>query len=186
MAADGAGAFRTGDTVLIVKVPEAEPVVGPWRSRFDPAATAGVPAHITVLAPFLNRHLVDATVVGELDALIGAHQVFEVDLVQCRRFPAVLYLAPEPAAGLRALTGAVAARWPEAPPYGGQFADVVPHLTIAHSQDQDVLDMIESDVGGRLPITARIGSVQLMAYKAERWSDVRSFELAAADGGTTG
>jgi hypothetical protein len=86
-----------------------------------------------------------------------------VDLVQCGRFPGVLYLAPEPDAGFRSLTGAVAAQWPEAPPYGGRFADVVPQLTIAHSQDDEALDLLESEVRARLPISARIESVQLMA-----------------------
>jgi 2'-5' RNA ligase len=176
-AADVSG-YRTGETVLIVKVPEAEPVAGEWRRRFDPSATAGIPAHVTVLAPFLDRPLADASVLRELDALIGEHQPFDVVFAQCRRFPGVLYLAPEPPDAFRALTGAVAGRWPDAPPYRGQFADVVPHLTIAHSQEPGVLDMIESEVRGRLPVAARIKSVQLMAYAEDRWEDVRSFPLA--------
>jgi 2'-5' RNA ligase len=181
VSAIGAGGYRTGETVLIVKVPEAEPVAGEWRRRFDPSATAGIPAHVTVLAPFLDRPLADASVLRELEALIGKHQPFDVEFAQCRRFPGVLYLAPVPPDAFRALTGAVAGRWPEAPPYRGQFADVVPHLTIAHSQEPGVLDMIESEVGGRLPVTARIASLQLMAYNGHRWEDVRSFPLA--DGG---
>ena len=43
----------------------------------------------------------------------------------------VLYLAPEPAEPFGALTEAFAAAWPEYPPYGGSFTDVVPHLTVA-------------------------------------------------------
>jgi 2'-5' RNA ligase len=181
-----AGGYRTGETVLIVKVPKAEPVAGGWRRRFDPSAAAGIPAHVTVLAPFLDRPLADASVLRELDALIGGHRPFGVEFAQCRRFPGVLYLAPVPPDPFRALTGAVAGRWPEAPPYRGQFADVVPHLTIAHGQDPGVLDMIESEVRGRLPVTARIESVQLMAYAGDRWEEVRSFPLAGRGAGRTG
>jgi 2'-5' RNA ligase len=159
-------------------VPAAEPIVGGWRSQFDAAAAAGVPAHITVLYPFLDRDRVDADVLADLDTLVAKHQAFGLRLTHCRRFSGVLYLAPEPDTGLRALTAAIAGRWPEAPPYGGQFADVVPHLTVAHGQDPEVLDMIESQVCGRLPVTARIESVQLIAYAGARWDEVRSFDLA--------
>lgn len=183
VAGDSVSAHRAGETVLIVKVPEAEPAVGEWRTQFDPVAAAGIPAHITVLAPFLDRRLVDASVLGELEALVGKHQSFDLELVRCRRFPGVLYLAPVPERGFRALTGAVAGRWPEAPPYGGQFAEVVPHLTVAHSQDPQVFDMIESEISGRLPVTARIASVHLMACTGNRWEDVQSFLLAAGDNG---
>jgi 2'-5' RNA ligase len=178
MAASGAGAFPTGETVLIIKVPEAEPVVGEWRRQFDPAAAAGVPAHITVLAPFLNTSLADAGVIGELDALIGEHQAFDAELAECRRFPQVLYLTPVPEAPFRALTSAITGRWPQAPPYGGRFAEVVPHLTIAIGQGPDVLDRIEAGVSGRLPVAARIESVQLMAYTGDCWEDAASFLLA--------
>jgi 2'-5' RNA ligase len=177
-ATGGAGAFKTGETGLIVKVSEAERAVREWRSRFDPGAAAGVPAHITVLYPFLPQHRVDAAALAELAALFGTHRAFEIQLAQSRRFPGVLYLAPEPDAGLRALTGAIAARWPEAPPYGGQFADAVPHLTVAQSQDSQVLDAIEADIRGRLPIAVQIAAVQLIAYDGERWIQVRSFGLA--------
>jgi 2'-5' RNA ligase len=181
VAAGGGSGNRAGDTVLIVKVAEAEPVVGQWRTQFDPSAAAGVPAHVTVLAPFLDRALVDASVSTELDILIGEHRPFDVELAECRRFPGVLYLAPVPSAPLRALTVALAGRWPEAPPYRGQFAEVVPHLTVARGQEPDVLDRVEAEVACRLPVTARIESVLLMAYTGDRWEDVRGFPLA--DGG---
>lgn len=184
MAEGSAGGYRDGETGLIVSVPAAEPIVAGWRSQFDAAAAAGVPAHITVLYPFLDRDRVDADVLADLAALVAKHQAFDLRLTECRRFPGVLYLAPEPDTALRALTAAITGRWPEAPPYGGQFADVVPHLTVAHGQGPEVLDMIESEVCDRLPVTARIESVQLIAYAGARWDEVRSFGLA--DGETQG
>jgi 2'-5' RNA ligase len=174
--------YRTGGTVLLIKVPEAEPVVRTWRSQFDPAAAARVPAHITVLGPFLDRSRVDAAIMGQLDALVGEHQPFDIQLAACARFPGVLYLAPRPAAPFRALTAAIAARWPEAPPYEGQFPDVVPHLTVAHGQEPAVLDMIEPEVAARLPVAARIGAVQLMTYTGDHWEDVRTFRLGGGQG----
>jgi 2'-5' RNA ligase len=171
--------YGAGETALIAKVPEAESLIGAWRSRFDSAAAAGVPAHITVLYPYLDRRLADAGVVQQLETLFAGHRAFEVRLTRCRRFPDVLYLAPEPDTEFRALTGAVAGRWPEAPPFRGQFNDVVPHLTVAHNQETRVFDMIESDISGGLPVIARISSVCLITFTGGCWRDVRSFALAA-------
>lgn len=176
-----AGAYRTGETGLIIKVSEAESAVGAWRGQFDSAAAAGVPAHITVLYPFLPYPAVDAAVLAELTSLFATHQAFDLQLSEARRFPGVLYLAPEPAAALRALTDAVVSTWPEAPPYGGRFADVVPHLTVADSQEPHVLDVIESEVSAQLPIAARVASVQLITYSGGCWTEVRSFSLANND-----
>jgi len=169
----------TAETGLIVKVPAAEPVVGRWRDKFDVATAAGIPAHMTVLYPFLDYHLVNASVRNELGALLARHRAFDVELRECQRFPGVLYLAPVPASQLRALTEAVVSRWPEAPPYNGQFADVVPHLTVAQSDDPEVLDMIENDISSRLPIIARVASVHLVAHRSGRWHEEQMFGLAA-------
>jgi len=54
----------------------------------------------------------------------------------------------------------------------------VPHLTIAHCQDPQVLDAIEADACWRLPVAAQIAAVQLIVYDGERWIQVRSFGLA--------
>ena len=41
-----------------------------------------------------------------------------------------VYLAPSPAAPFRQLTHELFRRFPEHPPYGGAFDDVVPHLSV--------------------------------------------------------
>jgi hypothetical protein len=101
-----------------------------------------------------------------------------VRLTQCRRFPGVLYLAPEPDTRLRSLTSAVASRWPEAAPYGGQFEDVIPHLTVAHGREEHVFDEIETDIVGRLPVSVRISSVSLFTCTGRLWRKERDFPLA--------
>ena len=40
-------------SAVVVEVPEAEPLVGAWRLRFDPVAALGMPAHVTLLYPFV-------------------------------------------------------------------------------------------------------------------------------------
>ena len=44
-------------SAFVVLVPEAEPWVKDLRERYDPIAAVGMPAHITVLFPFIPPDL---------------------------------------------------------------------------------------------------------------------------------
>lgn len=154
---------------MLATVTEVEPLVEHWRRRFDASASAGIPAHVTVLFPFLDVDLISTAVISDLRTLIGEHSPFTVRFDECRRFPDVLYLAPTPDQPLRALTETIAARWPEAPPYGGQFAEVIPHLTVAHGQQSHVFDEVEAELAERLPATATISSVSMFVSDGEGW-----------------
>jgi 2'-5' RNA ligase len=169
--------YRAGSTALLAVVPEVEAVVGAHRTRFDASAAAGVPAHVTVLVPFLAEEQVDGPVDAALRAIIGAHPPIVVTFAGFGRFPHVLYLRPEPDQPFRALTEALAARWPETPPYGGQFDDVVPHLTVAHNQPRKVLAQVSKEIAPRLPLTARVSAVALMVCDGTRWTPRTEYPL---------
>ncbi|AOP47893.1 2'-5' RNA ligase family protein [Streptomyces lydicus] len=177
MADDSTSRFQAGQTGLIVRVPDAEPVVRAWRERFDPSARAGVPAHITVLFPFLGESRTDERVHSALADVLGRHHAFDLHFESCGRFPGVLYLVPEPDAELRRLTEVIAEQWPEAPPYGGQFTEIVPHLTVADGQHEAVLDEIEADLRSKLPFTSRVSSVDLLVHDGVKWQEGASFAL---------
>ncbi|WP_030463967.1 2'-5' RNA ligase family protein [Kitasatospora sp. NRRL B-11411] len=177
MADDSTGTFQTGQTGLIVRIPEAEPFVGGWRERFDPSAQAGVPAHVTVLFPFLDESRIDALVHSALADVLGSHPAFDLRFERCGRFPGVLYLVPTPDTQLRQLTEAITDRWPEAPPYEGRFAEILPHLTVVQGQEEAVMEEIEADLGGKLPFTSRISSVELMVHDGTKWQERASFAL---------
>lgn len=163
-------------TALIVPVPEAEPVVGVWRDRYDPAAAEGVPAHVTVLYPFLPRELADPVALRELFA---GRAAFDVEFRGFGHFPEVLYLAPEPGGPFRELTEAVAGRWPEAPPYGGAFPDIVPHLTVADGMPARVREEMAAAIADGLPVRTRVRAVELWVRDdTARWHPMDSFPLA--------
>jgi len=149
-------------------VAPAEPVVSAWRDRFDASAAQGMPAHITVLYPFLGERRLNDEVLAQLRGMCAELPVLEVVFRRTRRFTEVLYLEPDPADGLRQLTIAIAERWPEAPPYGGAFDDI-PHLTVAHSADDDVLANVEADVLRALPVQARLVEACLYVFDGARW-----------------
>ncbi|MFD8261961.1 2'-5' RNA ligase family protein [Streptomyces griseoluteus] len=177
MADDDAQGFQAGQSGLIVRVPEAEPAVRAWRDQLDPSARAGVPAHVTVLFPFLDASRIDEGVCAAIGEVLGRHQSFEARFNHCGRFPGVLYLGPEPDTGFRRLTEAIVERWPENPPFDGQFDDVVPHLTIAQGQDETVVEKAESDLLTGLPVVAQVSSVDLLVHDGTRWRQRASFPL---------
>jgi 2'-5' RNA ligase len=177
MEDDDAHGFQAGQSGLIVRVPEAEPAVRARRDRLDPSARAGVPAHVTVLFPFLDARRIDQGVCAAIGEVLVRHQSFEARFDHCGRFPGVLYLAPEPDTHFRRLTEAIVERWPENPPFGGQFDDVVPHLTIAQAQDEAVVEKAEADLLTGLPIVAQVSSVDLLVHDGTRWRQRASFPL---------
>jgi 2'-5' RNA ligase len=177
--------FVAGQTGLIAAVAAAEPVVGPARSAYDGSAPYGVPAHVTVLFPFLRHDAVDAAVLAGLGRICASVPAFDVSFAEVRRWPGVAYLAPDPDPPFRELTRAVAARWPDHQPYGGEFEDVVPHLTIAEGDDE-VLDAAQRMVGAGLPIAARVERVDLIAFDGSRWASVAAFRLGVRLDGTQG
>ncbi|MFE5617020.1 2'-5' RNA ligase family protein [Streptomyces sp. NPDC056470] len=114
---------------------------------------------------------------AELADVLGSRRAFGLRFERCGRLPDVLHLVPEPDTQLRQLTEAIAGHWPEAPPYGGRFADIVPHLTIAQGQEDAVMAEIEADLSGELPFTSRVSSVELIVHDGTTWRERASFAL---------
>ena len=58
-------------SALIVAVPEAEPLVHEWRLRYD-NAELGIPAHVTLIFPFVPAEEIGEELVAELRELFAA------------------------------------------------------------------------------------------------------------------
>jgi 2'-5' RNA ligase len=168
-------------TALIVPIPEAESVVGAHRDRLDRSAGWGVPAHITVLVPFLPPAEIGEPVHAALTRIAARTPAFFLRLDRIAWFgDRVVWLAPDTAEPFRALTAAISARWPAAQPYEGAFDEVVPHLTIGHDQPVADLQAAAGEVSRHLPIRARAGTVRLIAGRSEpgaTWSVLADFPL---------
>lgn len=138
---------------LVVLVPEAEPVVGPLRDRWDANARYGVAAHVTVLFPFLPPAAIDETARRRLRRLFAAVPAFPYRFARTAWFDdRVLWLAPDDDRPFRQLTALVHAEFPAFPPFGGLFADPVPHLTVGHEAPAEDLRAAESALSGFAPV----------------------------------
>jgi 2'-5' RNA ligase len=153
-------------TAVIVPVGPAEAVVAGHRRRLDVAASLGVPAHITVLYPFVAPAAVDDDVLDRLAAVFGASSPFDCTFARCGWFGEdVLWLAPDPGHEFRRLTDAVVERFPDYKPYGGEHDELIPHLTVGESGRGTAHDLraAEAEVSRKLPITAHIEHALLVA-----------------------
>jgi 2'-5' RNA ligase len=149
-------------TAVIVDVPAAEDLVGAHRARWDSSAGWGVPAHVTVLYPFVPPDQVDQAVIRALAAAVERVPRFTATWRRSGWFgEEVLWLAPEPEEAFRALTTAVSQAFPDYPPYGGEFADVVPHLTVGDDGTAEELREAERLIVPQLPISMEVTSAAL-------------------------
>lgn len=167
------------ETALICRVPEAERYIAHHRQRFDPPARRNVPAHVTVLYPFMEPARVDAQVLATLREVTAAVPCFDYRLRATGRFPSSLYLAPEPPGYFAALTDHVHRAFPDYPPFAGKFAVVVPHVTVAHG-DEPQLCEIEVELRIALPgsgIAARCEEMVLIENSTGIWQPMQTFAL---------
>jgi 2'-5' RNA ligase len=121
------------ESALLLPVPAAEGVVGEHRARLDASARDGVPAHVTVLYPFLPPAGIGPEVLAELARLFAAVRRFSFTLDQVRWFgESVVWVGPSDDSPFRKLTALAVAAYPSCLPYRSAHEDVVPHLTIGH------------------------------------------------------
>jgi 2'-5' RNA ligase len=171
-----------GRSALVIRVGEAEPIVSATRARHDSSAAAGMPAHITLLFPFVESHLLDDATREQVVALGARQAAFRFSLTALRRFPSALYLVPVPAEPFRSLVRSLAAAFPAHPPYGGAFDEIVPHLTLADSSAVGSFDEIASEFahrhGRRLPIDCTARHIALFVHRGGRWQEEWTVPLA--------
>jgi 2'-5' RNA ligase len=169
------------ESALVVLVPEAESVVKELRDRYDPSAAAGVPAHITLLYPFKHSGQIGREDLDRLGSCAASVMPFAFSLATNRRFPGVLYLAPEPDDAFRRLTTEIWHSYPETPPYGAKYPAIVPHLTVAQLADEARLDVVAVELmrasAGKLPIVAMASEVALLDTTSGRWQVRTLFKL---------
>jgi hypothetical protein len=169
-------------SALIVEVPEAEPLVGSWRARYDWSAQHGVPAHVTVLFPFVPVERFNDELFAELRSLFASQRSFEFELPRVERFPEVAWLAPEPSEPFSRLTELVFERWPDYAPYEGIHETVIPHLTVAEG-GLELQDEVETDLTPALPVAAKAREVTLIEeLPFGHWQTRERFRLRGGGG----
>lgn len=170
---------REGATALVVPVPEADPLLAAVAARF-PDAVRPLPAHVTLLYPFLPADALDDQVLAALDEVFADRPPMSVEFTECRRSTGFAALLPDPVDGLSALVGDLRRRWPELLPYDGRFGtDVDLHVTVALNTAEATAEAVAREIVPEYtPIRAELREAWLIALQ-DQWQLRKRFELTA-------
>jgi 2'-5' RNA ligase len=128
----------------------------------------GMQAHVTLLAPFTPPDQLGAGRMREVRDALAGFEPFDFELretaylgLSTRR---VLYLRPEPSEPFLDLIEALRESFPEHPPYGEPSLKPIPHVTVATTPDDRLLERIERAIRPELPIEARAAEALIVEY----------------------
>jgi len=158
--------------------PQLADFVQEWWQGVHPK---GVPPHITLLYPW--RQPITDTDLGAVSAIAAAHDPFTVEFTAVASFASgVVYLRAEPQSTLRRLTSRLVDAFPDTPPYGGRFADPVPHLTLGKARPGAELDGLQAQIAeslsGHVPLVEDVCALSVIEEQPDgSWRTVTSFTL---------
>ena len=167
-------------TALLCPLPRLAPLLAPWREGHDPSAAAGMPPHVTVLAPFRAPGDLDLQDLEALRAMMAPRDPIEVELTTVGMFDNdVLHLRPDPDAPFRELTEAVSDRF-GTPPYEGRHDEILPHVTVGKAIPRPRARHAARALMLAMPLPIRVDVVQLWVRGADGWVVGASFPLGTA------
>lgn len=166
------------ESALVLPVPAADHCIGALRRKFG---QSGMPAHITVLYPFISAASISSDVVYGLREVFSGFEPFAFELSEIGWFEdRVLFLAPTPRAPFEELTALLVKRFPNYQPYRGAFDEIIPHLTIGEGGRPTRLRRTSLQLSRQIPITAVAEEVFLMVPDPSRhWQLCQSFPLGS-------
>lgn len=156
------------ESAVVVELPELDAVIDEFRQALDPSRLWGMPAHFTVLYPFVLPEDVDDAVLSRLEAAAKRVRPFDAEFDDFGWFADhVLWLAPSHPEQFGSLIRQMTNAFPECPPYAGAFDQVVPHVTIGEGGEVDPLHAATDAIRPQLPLKVRIKSLSLMVGSQE-------------------
>jgi len=141
------------------------------RRRSVGDARAGVPAHLTLLYPFVAATDLTGPVRARLRAAAQRHAPFDYRLTAVTRWPDTIYVAVEPVTPFVNLQADLADAFPDYPIYHHDPGFVfVPHITVAEGPLFDDPRLVGDPALSRLPSAARAAGLEVIVEGHDgRW-----------------
>jgi|GEM_PF-453953 len=166
---------RPAESVLFVPVPQATEALGDVPGFAPTFGGPDLPPHVTLLYPFVPADEVDDATIAAVADMVAGLDPFPFTLTNVDRFADATYLVPEPKWAFVDITQRLWARWPDHPPYRGDFASEVPHVTVAGT---DLLPRSVDEIERRLPIDGVVQEIVLAVERNGGWEERARFRLA--------
>ena len=170
-----------GATALVVPIRAADPAIGELRREHTPSGREGMPAHATLLAPFIHSSRLDNLDRHRLRDVVGRFPAFDLRLSSFGFFEHIgcLWLDPRPREPFVAMTKALLEIYPEIE-YPPDATEIVPHVTIGSRLSEEQQEQIKQELAPRLPIRGKADRAVLYERGADgRWIDRYRFRLKA-------
>lgn len=156
------------ESAIVVELPELDAVLDQFRYELDPSRRWGMPAHLTLLYPFVPPADVDHAVLSRLEAVATRVSPFDAEFDDFGWFAdQVVWLAPSHPEPFERLIMEVMEAFPGRPPYGGAFDEVIPHVTIGEGGEVGLLRAAANAIHPQLPLKVSVTSLSLMAGSTE-------------------
>lgn len=131
------------NALLIVPPRMVQAFAYPLRECYDTASFERVPAHITLLYPFVSPDEIDEAI-ERLTPICAGFPQFELTLDRYGRFSDTLFLEPTNPEKILDLYKLLVAAFPDYPLYEGNHSrEFKPHVTLARFDDPAEGDAIE-------------------------------------------
>ncbi len=105
-----------GQTGLVIPVPAANALLASMGARYPGTVREGVPAHVSLLYPFIAAAKLDEWVRSALDELFLEQLPMTVEFAECYRRGGFVALRPDPIDGLTELVSKTRRHWPDVVP----------------------------------------------------------------------
>ena len=147
--------------VVIMAPPPVQAFATPLRMKHSFQGLVRVPAHITVLFPFVPLDQLDAAC-NVLRMLMLDAAPFDVTLDGYGHFPTAAYLKPADPEPIRALFRRIHLAFPQYLPYRGAHGldDITPHMTVGEFQSE--IERASADFPPYKPISFRVSNLHLI------------------------
>lgn len=148
------------------------------RRRSVPDAANGVPAHLTMLYPFMDVAALNQEVRRAIAVVAQRHRPISYRMTGPHRWPDTVYVGVEPEAPFVTLQADLAAAFPPYPIYGRPAGFVfVPHITVAEGAAADDRRTLDDPGWTSVAVDAVGRRLELIASDGGRWERIWSLPL---------
>ena len=168
-------------SAVIVRV-HLPPALEALRRSQVKDASQGLPAHLTLLSPFVPSGKLDAALRAKLAAIIGRHFAFDYHLVGPKASADTIYAGLDSELPFMALQRDLAAAFPAYPIYEGKVHEVIPHVTVSGRETVFDRKILADRAWHALPTRRRAHAVEVIARGrlGRHWATVWRFRLGRA------
>jgi 2'-5' RNA ligase len=144
-------------TTIIAPTPFVGRRIEEIRYERDWSASLGVPAHITLLGPFLHPDSVGPGIVARLAQILARYPPPVIRLEELRLVDDVACLIPTETEALAAISRELHEAWPQTASHGGLH-----HVTIARDVNKAVFETLQAELSSLLPLKGSITEAHLL------------------------